>query len=149
MDVLLTFTHWHWFVGALIFAMLEMLLPGVIFLWMGLSAILIGFLVLVLPDLALEYQLIGFAVLSIVTAVIARSYVGRKADTSDHPTLNERSTNFVGQTYLLQQDSINKVGKVKIGDTVWRVDLQEDAKANAPILITEASGLILKGQRAD
>lgn len=149
MDILLTFTHWHWFVGALIFGMLEMLLPGVIFLWMGLSAIIVGFVVLVLPDLALEYQLIGFAILSIVAAVVARNYVGRKADSSDHPTLNNRSTTFVGQTYLLQDDSINKVGKVKIGDTVWRVDLQEDAKAHTPILITEANGLILKGKHAD
>lgn len=149
MDLLLSFTHWHWFVGALLFGMLEMLLPGVIFLWMGLSAILMGFVVLMLPDLALEYQLIGFAVLSIMTAIIARTYVGKKADTSDHPVLSERSKSFVGQIYLLQEDSINKVGKVKIGDTVWRVDLQEDAKANAAILITEADGLVLKGRCAD
>ncbi len=145
MDYLLPLTHWHWFIGALVLGILELLLPGVVFLWMGLAAACVGFLVLAQPDIVIEYQVIAFTLLSIIIVVAARFLISKKEKPTDHPTLNQRSQQFIGQHYLLQADSINKSGKVKIGDSLWNVVLNQDMKAGDAVLIESADGLTLKG----
>ncbi len=55
---------WLWFVVAAIFLLLELMMPGVFMLWLGLAAILIGIISLA-TVMTWQAQLIVFALLSL------------------------------------------------------------------------------------
>jgi inner membrane protein len=144
MDFITDITHWHWFIAAVILGIFELLVPGIVFIWMGLAAAFVGLIVLMMPDLAWEVQVIAFTLLSIITVICARILIAKRNKQSDHPMLNEKSAQYVGNIYQLISDSQNKRGKIKIGDTLWDVELSTDASHNSEIRITEAKGVLLK-----
>jgi len=81
---------WVWFVVAAIFLALELMVPGVFMLWLGLAAILIGIISLA-TVLTWQAQLIAFAVLSIA-CIPAYRYFARKIERPvDRPYLNRRA----------------------------------------------------------
>jgi len=43
--------YWHWLILAVVMIILEMLMPGAYLLWMGVSAIFIGALMYVFPEM--------------------------------------------------------------------------------------------------
>ena len=103
MESLLPFTHWHWLTFALILGILELMLPGVVFLWLGISAAILGFILFIQPELALIFQISIFLVLSILSVVLARYLISKRNIETDHPQLNERSSQFIGEAYILNQ----------------------------------------------
>ena len=75
---------------------------------------------------AWQVQCIVFAVASIILIVISR-YVFpnmRRAE-PEHPTLNKRMVQLVGQQGEVTRDFSNGQGQVKIGDTVWGAEAAE------------------------
>jgi len=146
MDFMTDLTHWHWFIGAVVLGILELLAPGAVFIWMSMSAISVGTIVFFMPDLGWGSQVIAFSILSIITVVCARVFISKRNSQSDHPLLNEKSAQYVGKTYSLSQDSQNGIGKIKIGDTLWNVEIDTDAKTGTAIKIIEAKGVLLKGE---
>ena len=56
-----TFNHWGWWIFALVLFGIELLAPGVFFLWLGLAAVVVGFIAFVLPDLGWQMDFIIFA----------------------------------------------------------------------------------------
>jgi len=149
MDFMTEITHWHWFIAAVVLGILELLAPGAVFIWMGLSAAIVGSVVLFIPEMGWGIQVIVFTILSIITVISARFFISKRNVQTDHPLLNEKSAQFIGKTYPLIQDSKNRVGKVKIGDSLWQVELTDDAKIGTNIHITHAHGVTLKGKRQD
>lgn len=57
---------WHWWVLAGVLLILELWAPTYFFLWLGIAAAAVGFLVLVVPTVAFEVQLLTFALLSVL-----------------------------------------------------------------------------------
>ena len=54
---------WHWWILALALIIAETFLPGTFFLWMGVSALILGVLSWLIPAMGWEIQLMLFAVL--------------------------------------------------------------------------------------
>ena len=48
---------WHWWVAAIVFVVIEVFAPGAIFLWLGVSAGVVGALLLVLPEMTWQVQI--------------------------------------------------------------------------------------------
>lgn len=66
------FSHiifWHWWVLAGLFLIVEMAAPSYFFLWLGIAAAAVGFLVLVFPAMGLMLQFAVFGVLSVIAGV--------------------------------------------------------------------------------
>ena len=55
---------WYWWALAAVLLVFEMLLPGVVFLFLAIGAAAAGFVLLVVSDLSLELQLVLFAVVA-------------------------------------------------------------------------------------
>ena len=55
---------WHWWILALIFAGIEILAPGVFFIWLGAAAGLTGLIALVIPGMGWEIEALIFALLA-------------------------------------------------------------------------------------
>jgi membrane protein implicated in regulation of membrane protease activity len=138
---------WHWFILAAVFAGIEMLTPGFFFIWLGGAALVLGLVALVIPAMSWEVQLILFAALSGLS-VLAWYKFGRKVaiDTED-ATLNRRGESLVGSTGVLIEAIVNGRGRVKIADSAWSAQAEEDAPAGAKVLVTGVRGAILTVER--
>jgi inner membrane protein len=137
---------WAWWVGGAILLALEIVAPGNVFVWFGIAAILTGAVALV-ADISWQVQLILFAAASLVLVIVGRRYFGR-AGTSEEPLLNERATRLVGQSYVLGDPIVDGTGRVRIGDTVWRLT-GPNLPSGTKVRIVGHDGAVLQAARAE
>ena len=111
-------THWTWWIIAVVLIILEVPAPGTFFLWMGVSAGIVGVALLLFSELTWELQLTLFAALSIVTILLSRRYLQKNK--GDHSKLSQRGKRYIGTTVTVAEAITNGIGKVRIEDTLWR-----------------------------
>lgn len=140
---MIAFVFWYWWIAAAIFLGLEMLSPGFFFLWMGVSAFITGLLFLVMPFMSPEFQLLIFAVLSMVSAIWWKNYLNRHPIETDHPHLNQRGAEYLGKNFTLITAIENGRGRVKVNDSTWRVE-GEDCPAGATVKVIAVDGASFK-----
>jgi len=111
---------WSWFVLGLILLGLEILAPGTIFLWFGLSALVVGVLSLVF-DFAWQIDVALFLVLSLISLLIGRKLMLRLASEKGDPGLNQRGSRYIGREFTLAAPLSEGAGNLSIDDTIWRI----------------------------
>lgn len=134
-------TYWHWWVLGVGLLILEILAPGVFFVWLALAALVLGLLLFLLP-LPLTVQLVLFAVLSIVAVVVGKRYVTGVLDTGD-TSLNQGADRFLGRELTVTSAIVNGVGRVRAGDSEWRAT-GPDAPAGTTVIVVGSDGATLK-----
>jgi membrane protein implicated in regulation of membrane protease activity len=113
---------WYWWALGAAFLVLEMLLPGVVFLFLAIGTLAAGLFLFVVPDLSIELQLLTFAVVSVVAAVGLRKTLRRLQSIDAKPnSLNARGDALIGQTIVLDSPILNGRGRVTLGDGSWSV----------------------------
>lgn len=133
---------WAWFVAAAVFLLLELLSPGVFFLWLAIAAALTG-LADALQGLPWQAELLVFAALSVVSVLVGRRfYAGPALEPDDNPYLNRRQLGYIGRSFTLTQPVINGRGKLTIEDTVWEVE-GPDIPAGARVKVTAVKDMNL------
>lgn len=145
-----TIIFWHWWVLATIFFVLEVLSMSFFFLWIGVAAGLVGLLVFVLPDLPWEAQICIWAVISVVMAFGWRIYKKNNPNAgtpSDEPLLNKRGEQYVGRTFTLETPIQNGFGKVKVDDSIWKIESEEDMPAETKVKVIAIKGTILQVEK--
>jgi membrane protein implicated in regulation of membrane protease activity len=141
-------SYWHWWILAAALIILEVFAPGAFFLWLGIAAAVVGGLVLLAPELAWEYQVLVFSVLSVLSIVVWRRYSKLKPADTDQPTLNRRGEQYVGRTFTLTEPVVNGIGKIHVDDSTWKIE-GGDCEAGARVKVTGVDGTILKIERQD
>lgn len=130
---------WFWVLLGLVLAGLELLAPGVFLIWLGLAALVTG---LVDWAIGLSWQgsSLTFAGLSVASVVLGRQLT-RSEDDEEGETrgLNRRGHALVGQTFTLESGIIRGEGRVRVGDSSWRV-LGPDAPAGARVRVVRVEG---------
>ena len=121
LTILQEISFWHWWIVAVVFIVLEMLAPGIAFLWLSIAAALVGAVLLAAPQFSWEYQLALFAILSVISMVCGRLWLRKHPTVSDRPDLNMRGAQYIGRRFELVEPIVNGIGKVRVGDTQWRV----------------------------
>jgi membrane protein implicated in regulation of membrane protease activity len=144
----LILNHWAWFILLLALLALEMMVPGVIFLWLAISAAAMGVIVFALPDISWEVQLVIYTVLSIVSVLLGKKYLKSRPVQSDDETLNKRGTQYIGHQYKVAKDFLNGEGKVRIGDTLWLVRGDFEASEGDIVTVTGTDGTVLLVKRS-
>jgi len=134
---------WHWLIAAVVLVLLEVFSPGVFFLWLGVAAALVGGALWLLPEMNWQTQFVLFALFSIVSIVVARVIIARRPIETDEPTLNRRGEQYVGRVLVLDRAIENGVGRVRVDDTLWRVEGQDSA-ANTRVRVIGVDGTVLK-----
>ncbi len=142
MNQLEQIVYWHWWVFGLAMLILEAFMPGAIFLWMGISAGVVGLLALIIPALGWEWQFVIFALLSVSTVVGWKKYRPH-APTSDRPMLNRRGEQYVGRSFTLRDAIVNGVGKLYVDDTTWKIS-GADLPAGRKVQVTGVDGTTLR-----
>jgi len=135
--------YWHWWVFGIVLIILELFVPGAFFLWLGISAAVVGFLMLLMPDMTWQYQWLIFAVFSVVSIVLWRQFMLKRPSPSDHPTLNRRGEQYIGRVFTLNEAIVDGVGKIRVDDTMWKI-AGEDCPVGSKVKVIEAEGAVLK-----
>lgn len=140
-------TIWHWLIAAVVFVVLEALIPGAVFMWLGVAAGITGLTLLAIPDMAWESQGLLFAVLSMGSVVLGRMWMRSNPSETDQPSLNRRGAQYVGRTFTLTEDIVNGHGKIHVDDTTWKVACDEDLKSGEAVSVTDVDGVVLKATK--
>lgn len=137
---------WHWWIAGIALVIIEVFAPGAIFLWMGISAGVVGAVLLAVPDLSWQVQFLGFALLSVGSIAGWRVYHKRNPTESDLPSLNRRGEQYVGRVFTLEDGISNGSGVVRVDDSRWKIE-GEDLPAGTKVRVTGVEGTILKVER--
>jgi membrane protein implicated in regulation of membrane protease activity len=138
---------WHWAVAGLILLILEVLAPGVSFLWIGVAALAVAALAWLLPGLALWLQVLLFAVLTAVAIVASRRLRSAPVDTGSS-RLNQRGQLYLNRVFTLDAPIVNGVGQMRVDDGQWRI-AGPDLPATSRVRVVSVEGTTLKVEKAD
>ncbi len=134
---------WYWWALAAVLMVFEMLLPGVIFMFLAIGAGAAGVLLLIASDTSLELQLGVFAVVSAASALVLRPILRRLQIGSSEPNINARGQALVGRTFILDQPILGGRGRAKLGDGSWIVT-GPDMAAGAKVRVAAVDGTELR-----
>lgn len=140
--------HWSWWILAVALLVLEAFAPGTFFMWMGIAAGVVGLLVLLMPGMGWEYQIVIFAAISVASILIWRQYFRRHPVPTDQPALNRRGEQYIGRTFTLGEPIVNGQGKIHVDDTTWKIR-GEDCAAGSHIRVSGVDGVLLKVEVID
>ncbi|MBF0256146.1 MAG: NfeD family protein [Gammaproteobacteria bacterium] len=141
-------TYWHWWVLAVVFVVLEIFSPAAFFLWMGVAAGLVGLVLLVLPDINWEWQLLIFALFSLASILVSRRYLDRNPIATDQPHLNRRGEQYLDRTFTLDAPIVNGYGKIRVDDSSWKVE-GDDCPAGTRVRVIGVDGVILQVEKIE
>jgi len=135
--------HWGWWIFGILLIVLEVAAPGAVFLWMGIAAGVVGVAVFFVPGLLWEYQFLFFAILSVVSVLVARRYLKARPIETDQPSLNRRGSQYIGRVFTLNEPIVDGRGRLHVDDTMWKIEGADRAEGEK-VTVTAVDGVVLK-----
>jgi membrane protein implicated in regulation of membrane protease activity len=108
---------WGWIIAGVVIAGLEILLPGVFLLWIGLGAVAVGLILALMPELALAWQLLVFALAMLGSLGLGFWVQRRGRARGDHDFLNRETEAMIGRRYLALAPFAAGRGRIKVQDS--------------------------------
>lgn len=141
--------HYEWWMLALLLLAAEVITPGFFMLWIGIAAALVGFVLLLFPNLSLLTQSVLFSVFAFISCITYWKLILPKIDRkTDQPHLNRRAEQLIGKRYVLETAIVNGSGKARVGDSLWLVE-GPDLPVGAIIQVKAVDGSTLKVKAAE
>ena len=134
--------YWHWLILAAALIILEMLMPGAHFLWMGIAAAAVGGAMFIFPEMSFMVQILIFVVLSIITVLIYKGHRKNNPVVTDEPALNRRGEQYIGRSFTLTEPVVNGEGKITVDDSTWKIR-GENMQAGAEVRVVAVVGAVL------
>ncbi len=135
--------HWAWLVLALLLIIAEIFTATTLIMWMAISAMLVGLIVVLYPALPWEFQLIIFAGLSLLSMFLWRLLLNHRPIATDEPHLNRRAEQHIGRCVTLTQDIVDGRAKLRIDDIPWHIEGPDMPRGTRVVIIGEDDGLLI------
>ena len=113
------FPYWAWLLTGLALCAAETVVPGAFLIFIGAAGLIVGLIELLYP-MPLEAQSLVFAGLAAALALAGRRIYGSVAAFGPPPTAS-RAEALVGHEYFLESPIERGFGRIRVGDSVWRV----------------------------
>ena len=135
--------YWWWLTAGMVLMVLELVTPGVFFMWIGIGALITGLVAWIVP--AASPAVLGtlFAILCVITVLIGKKVMAGR-ETPVDTRLNNRAAQYIGQTYRVCEPVTGGRGKISIGDTQWLAAAATDIPAGAAVKVVGARGTLLE-----
>lgn len=134
--------YWHWLAFAVFLLTVELLAPGLFFLWMANAGLVTGILLFVFPSMGWEIQWFIFSMMSVIGITVARRFFRRNPTESEQPLLNRRTAQYIGRVFTLEQAIVNGQGKIRVDDSLWKIQ-GPDCPAGAKVKVVGAESVVL------
>lgn len=142
-ELLEQMNHWHWLAFGLLLLAAELLGTAGYFLWLGISAILVGVIFSILP-MSWQLQWVSFGVFSLITTWLWWRRQFKQDKKSDQQReLNQREKQLIGMTTRLEEDVQAGDCRIKLGDTTWSARCDQDISKGTQIRVIDVDGIIL------
>ena len=105
----------HWLILGIALIILELFVWTVFLLWIGSSAITVGIIFFLLPNVSGLLQLLIFIVLAVVATLLSKKYYPVK--TVDEQ-LHDKAKKHIGRECMIISIE-DEVAKVQIGESLW------------------------------
>jgi membrane protein implicated in regulation of membrane protease activity len=133
---------WGWVILGLVLIGGEVFAPGVFLIWLGLAALLTGAVVGV-TGIGWQAAALVFAGFSLVSVFVGRLLTRRKGEEPDAATgLNDRGRQLVGKVFKLDATMIGGEGRIRVGDSSWRV-IGPELLAGSEVRVVRVEGATL------
>lgn len=136
---------WWWWIAGVALVGLELLVPGVFLLWIGLGAVATGVVLWLLPDLPLAWQVVALVVL--MFASLAAGGRWQRRANRDGPRLNEELQSLVGQRLPSLTDFEHGRGRVRVADSSYAAVAEGPVAAGELVEVWAVEGTTLKVRR--
>ena len=120
-----------------ILLIIEIFTLTMFFLFFAISALLMGVIMWFYPELPINWRLLLAGVFALGSMLL--SYYAlkkRKQKNNGNLDINDRLGRYIGKVVVITKESHSGVAKARIGDTEWRV-LVEDAKVGDSVEILD------------
>lgn len=138
----------NWMLLGIALMVLEVMTPGLVSVFFGLAALVVGILVWLWPAFPVSVQYVVFALLSVIflfllRRMFRRAFTGRRSGVADG-----LGDEYVGQralvVTLIRPD---EHGKVEFHGSHWHAEADEAIEPGTPVLIVARDNLTLKVRR--
>ncbi|MCY9802302.1 NfeD family protein [Vibrio scophthalmi] len=142
-ELLDTFTHWHWLALGLALLAAELLGAAGYLLWLGISALLVGLLLSLLP-LSWQLQWVSFGAFALVTTWLWwRRQLKQDQESDESRTLNQKEKQLVGQVITLEEDIPAGKSRIRVADTTWSAYCEQSLPAGTVVKVIGIDGITL------
>ncbi|MCP1335564.1 NfeD family protein [Futiania mangrovi] len=117
---------WGWIIGGLILAGLEIAIPGVFLMWIGLGAIATGVVLALFPDLPFAWQALFFAVLMLSSLGLGFMIQRQSNRTPETQLLNHELQAMIGRRYVAITPFAAGRGRIKVQDSSFAAISDEE-----------------------
>ncbi|MBO4556977.1 MAG: NfeD family protein [Elusimicrobiales bacterium] len=139
--------YWFWLSLGLILVIIEMILPGVFFLWFGIGAFATGIIAFLIKGIAIKYLMAIFGILSLISVFLGRRII--KPSVEQKNGLNDGNSKYAGKIVKAESSFENGSGRVIMGDTVWEAECPDPVKEGDPLKVTALKDAVLIVERAN
>lgn len=137
---------WWWMATALVLFIVEMLTFAYFAIWLAMAAMAVGLLMLAMPDMSGQSQLIWFAALSILFTAAGRFGMSRmRSPESENPGLNRRAEALLNKHGAALAELTDGTGHIEIEGTRWAARTQGGSVAKGEavkVIATDGMTLI-------
>ncbi|CAC9602606.1 hypothetical protein [uncultured Gammaproteobacteria bacterium] len=134
---------WQWWILAVILVIVELFVPTFFALLVAIAAFVTGIALFLIPNMQWEYQVLIFAILSVVIVVVWRYFHDKNPTETDEPLLNRRGEQYVGRVITLKTPIEDGQGKVQVDDSTWKVE-GEDCPIGTKVKLISVDNVIFK-----
>lgn len=136
-------TFWHWLALGLALLAIELLGTAGYFLWLGISALIVGVILSVLP-MSWQLQWLSFATFSLVTTWLWwRRQLQQDKDDDQARDLNQKYKQLIGRTLTIEEDFSIGLNRIHVADTTWSAQCDQALPAGTRVKIVAVEGIIL------
>ncbi|MEF2483681.1 NfeD family protein [Vibrio mimicus] len=142
-ELLSQLNFWHWLAFGLVLLAAELLGTAGYFLWLGLSALLVGVLLAVMP-MGWQLQWLAFASFSLVTTWLwwRRQFNQDKKQDAERD-LNQKDKQLIGRVIQITEDTPAGEFQISLGDTRWTARCEQDLEQGSRVSVIAVDGIIL------
>jgi hypothetical protein len=132
--------YWYWYALAGVLIILEILAPGIVFLWLAIGAVAAGTVLLAVPDLIWYFQAAIFAVASALSLLFGHNLLRSTGQEEAARGLNQRGVSLIGAEAALIEPIVNGTGRARLGDGSWAVTAATDLPVGTRVRVIAADG---------
>lgn len=143
-ELLSELNHWHWLAFGLCLLAIELLGTAGYFLWLGISALIVGVVVAFLP-ISWQLQWISFASFSLITTWLWwRKQLSTDKQDDAQRALNQKDKQLIGRTSVVEQDVESGQFRLVLGDTTWTAECDMPLKTGTRVKVVHVDGIVVK-----